>query len=669
MRFLAALIIVLAFGPTLLDYALSGLAHIAPAPTPVYPTKTFTDACFTRKATVEVSPTLVAPGHNSAKHSVYAFLVDSSISIPTAFRATPSLADAGHVAFAPKLAHGPQAFWTSHRHRCQCTLAWLMEIVVVFYLDVLAFLVVVQVLLRKRALQPHRLTSELVVQFKPTRVPVAWVEVPSVEGLLLLYSYITNSPKRPDQWRALWIPRRKSTYYLSNGPSNRDVVLVQPNALDSALLSILLASPVSYHPWAPQLAGIQVRLMASEQLESTGGRELCSVRMPHFGSAIQRKEYPSTGVVSQVTSQAFSPDRDRFPVDRIKIPSTEGVLILSALVTTSPHRPTEWTSQWFTSQPHTYYLSDRPANLDSLLLGILLQSISIHHPWAPQLAAVLLEIPGGVVEATDVTADTNSVRPTPISLAESVPGIEVEDPVALALGEADSSDDYGVEGPPAPLPAASKSSLVYHSDDIGPPRPPLQERQTSTSQVLLSAVPTLPSLPPSGSGSLPPIPYNTFAHQEGPSAYHRDTNSSTHQHATIIYQTPVPNQPGPLGYHPSANSAAAQHIPTSFHQYPADTMMPQSLPAEQAAVTRQGLHPLLPLLAERASQRQEPGPDSMGFMEEATEEENATEEVPKKKAHRGGKRRTARKHKLAEREQRREDEGNPGAGPSGTASN
>ncbi|KAG8898548.1 hypothetical protein FRC01_010866, partial [Tulasnella sp. 417] len=352
MRFLAAIILVLAFGPTLLDYVLSSHAHLAPSPTPVYPTRTFTDACNTRQVTVEVSPTLVAPGHNSAKHSVYDLVVDSSISISTAFRDTPSLPGAGHVAFAPKLAHGSQALWTSHLHWYQCTLAWLIEIIVVFYLDVLAFLVVVQVLHWKRPLQPHRLISETVVQFKPTRVPVAWVEVPSVEGLLLLYSYITNSPKRPDQWRALWIPRRKSTYYLSNGPTNRDVVLVQPNALDLALLSILLPSPVSYHPWAPQLAGIQVLVMASEQ-------------------AI-RKEYPSTEVISQLINRVFSPKRDRFSVDRIKIPSTEGVLILSALVTTSPHRPMEWTSQWFPSQPHTYYLLDRPANLDSLLLGILL---------------------------------------------------------------------------------------------------------------------------------------------------------------------------------------------------------------------------------------------------------------------------------------------------------
>ncbi|KAG8898380.1 hypothetical protein FRC01_010930, partial [Tulasnella sp. 417] len=297
-------------------------------------------------------------------------------------------------------------------------------------------------------------------------------------------------------------------------------------------------------------------------------------------------------------------------------------------------------------------------------------SISIYHPWAPQLAAVF-EIPEGGVEATGVTADTNSVRPTAINLAESVPGIEVEDPVALALAEADSSDNSRVEGTSALLPSACNSSLASHGDDNAPQRSgsAFRERQTSTSQVPLSASQTQPSFSFYGSGSFPSVPYNTFAHQHGPSAFHPYATSFTHQHAQIVYQTPVINQSGSLGYHPNANSAAPQHIPTSFHQYPADTMMPQSLPAEQAAATREGLHPLLPFLAERASQRQEPGPGSMGSMEEAMEEENATEEVPKKKAHRGGKRRTARKHKLAERERGREDEGNPEAGPSSAASN
>ncbi|KAG8904904.1 hypothetical protein FRC01_008552, partial [Tulasnella sp. 417] len=584
MRFFAAIVFVLAFWPTLLDYALSG--GNAPTATTAYPTPTFTDACITRKATVQVSPTLVAPGHNSAKHSVYAFLVDSSISIPTAFRATPSLADAGHVAFAPKLAHGPQALWTSHLHRCQLTLAWLMEVVAVFYLDVLAFLGVLQVLLRKRALRPYRLTSQLVVQFKPTRVLVAWVEVPSVEGLLLLYSYITNSPESPDQWRALWIPRRKSTYYLSNGPTNRDMVLVQPNALDSALLSILLPSPVSYHPWAPQLAGMLLTTKAdlvttelAPQRESTAGRKLGPIRRPHFRSAITKFEGSSNQVASHAASQMFSPKRKCVPVDWVEVPSPEGVLILYAYATTPSDGPAKLTSNYFPRQPCTHYLSNRPANpdmnieqlyiADSALLAMLLQSVSIHDPWAQQLAGIVLDISREVAEETGVIAATNSaveVNMVPIHPCSSRLGTQDSTPAidttTTSVARVGPTSDTGLEAPVALATVedtsdadALESTRVEATSTLLPtPLEPVSVRSRGNvqPQVLGStSTTTLPGPTSPSPGTLPPFNYGPIGSPQFPAPHHPHATSVAYQHTPMVHHpyahgTPVAYPHAPM---------------------------------------------------------------------------------------------------------------------------
>ncbi|KIO21385.1 hypothetical protein M407DRAFT_218271 [Tulasnella calospora MUT 4182] len=592
------------------------------------------------------------------------FFIHSTISILTASRVTPSFAGVGHVAFAPKPVHQLQTLWNGIRHWWRRESGRFMEEIVMISLDLCAFLAIGLALLRKRALQRCRLTSEPAVQLDPTRVPVAWIEIPSIEGLLFLYSFTSNSTESPDQWRGLWISRRKYTYYLSYGPVNRDEVLFQSNAADSALLGMLLRSLWSYHPWAPQLSEIhlatQDNFMTSEPTVQPQGLELRSIQRPHLRPAIERLGGFPTQVISEVVGEVVYPKREHDLVEHwIKIPSDEGILILYAHSTRSQDSPCEWTSQYFPCQPHTYYLSDRPANLDSLLLGILLLSISIYHPWAPQLAGIILDIPGEVVEETDVIAATNSalevevitVPPTcsgpttsdptcvidtltiPVNRVKSSPEMGLEALGLLEdLGDPDGSDNNRVKGTATLLyPALSLS--ICNGDDTTPPpsEPAFPQLEASHSQIHRTTLP---------GSSFPPYNYSTLAYQLGPTVYHPYTTSGAYQHIPAAYHsytTPLTYQPPPMVYNPYTTPVPYHHIPTVYHQRPTHMMMP-------ATGFWVG--------------------GSTGCTEEGVAEENALEETEKIKFRRGGRRNTARKHRLQERERRNQNEGNPGAGPS-----
>ncbi|KAG8965099.1 hypothetical protein FRC00_011020, partial [Tulasnella sp. 408] len=687
-----------------------------PAPTPVYPTKTFTDACTTRKATIHVPPTsVVVLDHNNVGEfgalpitSFYGeiFSAASTISILTASQVPSTLASIGHVAFAPKLAHQVQTFWNGVIHWWQHDLGRLIEQLVVFYVYMWAFLIAALVLLRKRALDRPNVTTELVAQFEPTPAPLAWIAVSSVEGILLLFAYTTNSPANPDQWTGLWIPRRSYAYYLSNGPADHDANL---NTAVSGLLDILLQSVSSYHPWAPQLAGTRLAvgptpLHAPEptvQPESPVGGQLCSRRRPHFRPAISRYGGPS----AQVASHFFAPKREYFLVNWIKIASEEGVIILYGYSTTSIGRATTWTAQYFPCHHHTYYLSDRPANLDSLLLGILLRSISIYHPRAPELDGALVDIAEEIVEGLPVIASTDSevdaemdtlprtdpkpntpdfpsvidTAPTSVDHAESSTDIGPEAPLPLSLKDTDNAAGFDSNRaqacstlplpPLAPRPPALNPSLVWNGNNAAsqPSAYAFREPTAPTSQVHPS--PSGPPVGPSFQSTLVlPSFNNTFAYQHGQQVYHPHTTFFAYQHGPNMYHlsgTSVGYQHTPMPYQPYATLAAYQHPPTAYHQNPNHMMMPQAPTVQQVAAVRQEVRPLLPLLAERASQRQDPGwaTGSTGFREEAMAEEALEpEEAAKKKFRRGGKRITARKHRWEELErQRRED---PDAGPS-----
>ncbi|KAG8964353.1 hypothetical protein FRC00_002662 [Tulasnella sp. 408] len=738
MKLLAVIILVLAFGPCLLANVLSGhhrkdatsplppapsltVLPVVPAPTPVYPTKTFTDACTIRKATIHVPPTsVVVLDHNNVGEfgalpitSFYGeiFSAASSISILTASPVPSTLASIGHVAFAPKLAHQVQMFWNGFIHWWQHDLGRLIEQLVVFYVYMWPFLVAAVVLLRKQALDRPNVTNELVAQFEPTPAPLAWIAVSSVEGILLQFSYTTESPENAHQWTGLWVPRRSYAYYLSNGPADHEADL---NTAVSGLLDILLQSVSSYHPWAPQLAGNRLvvgptPLHASEptvQPDSPVGGEFCSRRKPHFRPAISRFGGPP----AKVAIQFFAPKREYVLVDWIKIASEEGVIIIYGYSTTSIGSLTKWTFQYFPRHPHAYYLSDRPANLDSLLLGTLLRSIPIYHPWEPELDGVLIDMAGETVEGIPVIASTNSevdvemdtpprpdskpntpdfpsvidTTPTSVDDAESSTDIGLEAPLPLSLKDTNNAagfDSSRVQAsstlplpPLAPRPPALNSSWVWNRSNAAaqPPAYAFPAPMASTYQVHPS-----PFGPPVGSSFqsprvLPSFNNNTFVYQHGQQVCHPYTSSLAYQHGPNVYHlngTSPGYQHTPTPYHPYTTPTAYQHLPTAYHQNPNHIMVPQAPTVQQVAAVRQEVRPLLPLLAERASQRQGPGwaTGSTGFREEAMAEEGLElEEAAKKKFRRGGKRITARKHRWEELErQRREEDPDGGASSMG----
>ncbi|KAG8965094.1 hypothetical protein FRC00_011015 [Tulasnella sp. 408] len=548
---------------------------------------------------------------------------------------------------------------------------------------------------------PHRahLTSEQVVQLEDTRALVAWIQVPSFEGLLLLYSYTSNSQETAVQWKGLWIPRRKYTYYLPNGRANREVV---PDAA-ATLLSLLLQTVSTYHAWAPELAGTllatQTRCLNAEltvQSQSTFGHTQRSVRRPHFRSSISRVGGSPTRIVNEVSSAVVTPQGQRVLVDWIKIPTDEGALILYGYSTISTGTPTEWTSQWFPRQPHSYYLSDRPANFDSLLLDILLRSISIYHPWAPQLAEVLFNLPGGLFEETSIAAAIDSAievevaaplrhtsrpstpDPSPAIDTPTTSMISADDSLDMEgeatgplLEDMGNTDRYSItrcEATSTLLPPSLQSVAVCREGYSFPP-----SSQSAYSEPEVSTLsPTQPGSSFSSQASAPPSPSDsTGVYQHFPTVYHSYPALSTYHHAPMVYHpypygTPGMYQQTPMGYHPYTPPVAYQQFPTGYHQYPSNQMMWQPLTAEQEAPAREAMRPSLPLLAGRASQRNASGcwaPASTGFEEEAMEE-NEPEEAPKKKFRRGGKRKTARKLKWEELERQRRDEGGPEAGSS-----
>ncbi|KAG9027035.1 hypothetical protein FS837_004398, partial [Tulasnella sp. UAMH 9824] len=702
MKLFAFIVLVLAYGPRLLCDVLS--VPRSPAPTPVYPTKTFSDAFTARKATVQVPPTsVVVRDHNNVGESTALpitsfygkiFSTTSTVSILTAFQVPSTLASVRDVAFALKLSHQVQMLWNGVGHWLQRDLGQLIEQIVVFYVYMWAFVVAALVLRRKRALDRPYVTTELAAHFKPTCAPLAWIEVRSVEGILLLFSYTTNSWENPDQWTGLWIPRRRYTHYLPNGPADRDADF---NAAVSGLLGILLQAVSSYHPWAPQLAESLLLagptpLHASEptvQPKSTAGGELCSRRRPHFRPAISRFGGPP----AQVASKFFAPKREYALVDWIKISSEEGTIILYGYSTTSIGRATKWTSQYFPRHPHTYHLSNRPANFDSLLLGMLPQSISIYQPGAQKLDGVLVDTAEEVVEEVVVIASTDSepgvetdsllqsdsrpntpdlpsaidIQPNSAHHAESNPNTVLEAALPLTpLEDTDHAggvDNHRVQAsspltstllPLASRPFALNSSRIYNGNHAAtqPSGYRFPEPVASASQVHRSTFgpPVGPSF--SSPGTLPLFNYNTSPYQRGETVYHPYTTPSTYQHGPTVhhpntisfgyqhtptpyhpYATPAGYQPRPMVYQPNTFHAAYPYVPTAYHQHANQMMMPQPRTVQPVAAVRQDVRPLLPVLAERASHRQDPGSwatESTGFREEAVKGIEPEEALKKK---------------------------------------
>ncbi|KAG8964355.1 hypothetical protein FRC00_002664 [Tulasnella sp. 408] len=201
-----------------------------------------TDAVIARKAKVQVPPTAVlVPDHNkvgvsdalpipsfygTASSIVFSlalprpspltalfvcvfqektFSIDPTISISTEPKVTSeaTVTSIVNVALAFKLAHRAQTLCNSILHWWKHGLGQVIDGIVVFYLHLGTLFAVGLALLRKRALQRPHSTPEPVVQFEGPRPPVAWIEIESLEGLLLLYSYTTNSPESCDKWKSM----------------------------------------------------------------------------------------------------------------------------------------------------------------------------------------------------------------------------------------------------------------------------------------------------------------------------------------------------------------------------------------------------------------------------------------------------------------------------------
>ncbi|KAG9021505.1 hypothetical protein FS837_007202, partial [Tulasnella sp. UAMH 9824] len=677
---------------------------------------TFTNESYARKSMVQVPPTLdVVRGHNNAAEfgarpivSFYGkiFLVDSTVSILTTSRVTASRSNHRDVAFDSKPGHRLYTLWDGIRGLWRHDSPRVIDGVMTTLLHLWSFIVVAL------ALHPFQLQ---VANAKQRQVPLVWIGIPSTEGLLVLYSYTTNSPERPDQWTVQFFPSRPHTFYLSDRPANRNVDLIQLNVSDSVLLRMLLGSVFSYHPWAPELAGILkfVQLASlhsfetTVQLDSTRG----SVHRPHLRPSITRIGGPPAQVVTQPISAALSPARNHVSVRWEEIPTTEGILILYGCAATSPKSLAQWTVQYFPRHPYTYYLSDRPANpdmdlnqphlADSALLTMLLRSVSMHDPWGQQLAGITLEIPEDIFEDYGATTSTLEVDVVPIrpctsgldtldltseidTPATQVTGIEsnpetaLEAPVPLSplegTGDAESLEfgDNKVEAITslAPPPSFSVGGRDYTFPR--PSRPTISTPEISPWQAHRSAPTYLPGSSFTSTRTLPSSSCNTVGDQHFPMAHRPYPTSAPYQYPPMVYLpypygTLLPYQQAPMVYHAYTTPAAHQHIPAMYHQHPARQMMPKPLTGEKEA----------------AAARQETGPSShswqtkhhngarlldlgsIGVGEEVLAEvDDEPVEAQEKRYRRGGKRNTARKHKLKELERQRRGEGGPEAGPS-----
>ncbi|KAG8893058.1 hypothetical protein FRC00_011130 [Tulasnella sp. 408] len=273
--------------------------------------------------------------------------------------------------------------------------------------------------------------------------------------------------------------------------------------------------------------------------------------------------------------------------------------------------------------------------------------------------------------------------PTSVDHAKSGPDIRLEAPLTLSLENIDNAGGFdGNTGQAsstlpfpllAPRPPALNPSWAPNGNNAAsqPSAYAFTEPLAPTFQVHPSPFgpPVGPSFQPNR--VLPSFGNNTFAYQHGQQMYQPYIISFAYQHGPTVHHpngTSIEYQHTPMPYHPSVTPAAYQHFPTAYHQNSHHThhmMMPQPSTVQQVATVRQEVRPLLPLLGDRASERQDPvcwATGSTGFREEAMGEELEPEEAPKKKFRRAGKRITARKHKWEELNRQRREE-DPDGGP------
>ncbi|KIO20807.1 hypothetical protein M407DRAFT_29562 [Tulasnella calospora MUT 4182] len=282
MKFLAIILIVLAYWPLTLDCYLSG--QYALSPTHVFPRKTYStgDAFKMDTAALRVLPTPRIAYHNNAGQSAHWF--DSTISTWTGLPVSPDcgLSGIGYASF--NLTHRQlQTAWSFVRHWWRNGPVRFFEATISFTIYLLFSLAVGIALLPKYNVEQHVVvahpqrklafvegitstggsskgdTHELGIRTQPP------VNIFTLEGRLVVFSEPATS-NGPIDWTVLFHPCQ---YYHPAESSNRPAQL---GVADERLLHMLLRGVSAYHPWSWYRPSIFVDLPGEVVKEFHAGR-------------------------------------------------------------------------------------------------------------------------------------------------------------------------------------------------------------------------------------------------------------------------------------------------------------------------------------------------------------------------------------------------------------
>ncbi|KAG8915930.1 hypothetical protein FRC01_003466 [Tulasnella sp. 417] len=270
MKLLAILIVLLSFGPTILDHSLGGGGNVI-APTPVYPTKTY-DPSKVINAGKVILDVVATPAtrldHNNAEVSGLTI----SVSTGRAVANCNAVEDIGVLSRCTKANSRPHqnsgsdgqrwwqidSTWAVNQTSSVCEL--LLPILIVGLGLLLGQTLYQSDLTSQGAVGPNavnpqvtvkcRASSQAVVRKQPGR-PVPCITIYLGEAAMGIYPYPNNSGSgglQVGKWPVLVHPRQNptSTPYPAH--------LCARVVIDGRLFNVRLHGISSYHPWAPHIA-------------------------------------------------------------------------------------------------------------------------------------------------------------------------------------------------------------------------------------------------------------------------------------------------------------------------------------------------------------------------------------------------------------------------------